>query len=94
MFHRIKKVRPLPDLVLQVEFMNGNTKIYDVKPLMNKLEVFKDLTRNGLFDLVRVDTGGYGIVWNDYIDLFCNELWKNGKSVSQQRTLQRSKRSN
>jgi hypothetical protein len=83
MFHRIKKVRPLPNLILRVEFMNGNTKIYDVKPLMNKLEVFKDLKRNGLFDLARVDVGGYGIVWNDYIDLFCNELWENGKNTSQ-----------
>jgi len=27
---------------------------------------------------LRVDTGGYGICWNDEIDLSCNELWENG----------------
>ena len=81
MFHRIKSVRPLSDMVLHVEFINGNTKHYDVKPLMKKWEVFKDLTQGGLFDLVSVDTGGYGIVWNEYIDLACNELWINGYIV-------------
>ena len=81
MFHRIKNVKPLSDMILYVEFINGEVKYYDVKPLLNKWEVFKDLKENNLFNLVSVDTGGYGIVWNDYIDLACDELWENGKSV-------------
>jgi len=81
MFYRIKSVKPLPDMILHVEFMSGNVKRYDVKPLMGKWEVFKDLAQGGLFDLVRVDKGGYGIVWNEYIDLACNELWINGYTV-------------
>ena len=78
MFHKIKTVKPLSDMILSVEFVSGNIKHYDVKPLMNKWEVFKDLKENNLFNLVSVDTGGYGIIWNDYIDLACNELWENG----------------
>jgi hypothetical protein len=74
----VKSVKPLPDLVLSVVFVSGETKLYDVKPLMAKHEVFKDLTQNKLFDLVRVDAGGFGIAWNDYIDLACNELWEKG----------------
>ena len=81
MFHKIKNVQPLPDMVLHVEFVGGAIKYYDVKPLMNKWEVFKDLKQGELFNFVRVDTGGYGIVWNDYIDLACNELWENGFDV-------------
>jgi hypothetical protein len=27
---------------------------------------------------VRVDTGGFGISWNDEIDLSCDELYDNG----------------
>jgi hypothetical protein len=68
-------------MVLHVEFICGNIKHYDVKPLMNKYEVFKDLVQGKLFDLVRVDNGGYGVVWNEYIDLACNELWENGFDV-------------
>jgi len=78
MFHKIKNIQPLPDMVLRVEFIDGIVKNYDVKPLMDKWEVFKDLAQGGLFGLVRVDSGGYGVVWNDYIDLSCNELWENG----------------
>ena len=81
MFHKVKSVRPLPDMVLHVEFFDGIIKHYDVKPLMSKWEVFKDLKQGGLFSLARVDTGGYGVIWNDYIDLACNELWENGCTV-------------
>ena len=28
-----------------------------------------------------VDVGGYGIVWNDDLDLSCDELWENGVQV-------------
>jgi len=90
MFHKIKSVKPLSDMILSVEFTDGNTKQYDVKLLMSKWEVFKDLKENKLFNLVQVDTGGYGIIWNDYIDLACNELWENGidlKTLSEEKQL-------
>jgi len=78
MFHKVKSVHPLPDMVLHVEFLDGSAKRYDVKPLMDKWDVFKDLAHGGLFGLVRVDAGGYGVIWNDYIDLACDELYENG----------------
>ena len=31
-----------------------------------------------VFASVTVDVGGYGIVWNDELDLSCDELWENG----------------
>ena len=65
-------------MMLHVEFMSGEIKHYDVKPLIDKWKVFKDLAQDELFNLVRVDKGGYGIVWNEYTDLSCNELWENG----------------
>ena len=33
------------------------------------------------FGCVCVDVGGYGIVWNDNLDLACDELWENGVAV-------------
>lgn len=29
-----------------------------------------------------VGQGGYGIVWNDELDLSCDELWENGVEVA------------
>jgi hypothetical protein len=42
-------------------------------------EAFKALSYiPGLFNLVKVEAGGYGISWNDHIDLACDELFENG----------------
>ena len=79
MFHKIKSVAPLPDYKLSVQFSEGTTKIYDVKPLFEKVPVFNSLFENAEeFTGVTVDVGGYGIVWNDDLDLSCDELWENG----------------
>ena len=67
MFHKVKEVVPLQDMRLCVRFANGSTKEYDVD--------------EHLFEEVQVDVGGYGIVWNDDLDLSCDELWKNGVDV-------------
>lgn len=57
-------------------------KCYDVKPLLAQWKPFEALTQiDGLFGQVKVDQGGYGISWNDEIDLSCNELWEGGLPV-------------
>ena len=33
-----------------------------------------------MFATVSVDVGGYGIVWNDELDLSYEELWENGNA--------------
>lgn len=82
MFHKVKSVSPLPDYRLSIQFSEGVTKIYDVKPLCKKMKSFQDFMKDPeLFYEVCVDTGGYGIVWNDAIDLSCDELFENGVQV-------------
>ena len=82
MFHKIKNVSPLPGFKLSVQFCEGVTKLYDVKPLFERLPVFADIEkRPEIFSGVSVDVGGYGIVWNDELDLSCDELWEHGVSV-------------
>lgn len=82
MYNKVASVRPLPDYCLLVTFISGEIKEYNVKPLFDKWEVFKDLASvKGLFEQVKVDAGGYGICWNDDIDLSCDELYYNGVSV-------------
>ena len=81
MFHKIKNVFPLADYRLSVQFAEGVTKIYDVKPLFDKIKPFAALIDVVEFEGVTVDIGGYGIVWNDDLDLSCDELWENGSRV-------------
>ena len=82
MFHKIKNVYALPDYRVSVQFSEGVTKIYDLKPLLEKMPMFAALKENdAAFFSVSVDVGGYGIVWNDDLDLSCDELWENGVQV-------------
>lgn len=83
MFYKVREVKPLPDFGLLVEFESGEKKRYNVRPLFEKWEPFKALaSTKGLFEQVKVDAGGYGISWNDDIDLSCNELYNNGAAES------------
>jgi len=82
MFHKVKAVNALPDYRLSVQFAEGVTKIYDVKPLFAKWAPFRTLENDPeLFSCVEVDVGGYGIIWNDDLDLSCDELFANSETV-------------
>ncbi|MBP3832053.1 MAG: DUF2442 domain-containing protein [Clostridia bacterium] len=80
MFYKIKTVEPLDNFILYITFENDIKKYYDLKILFDKWQEFKILQDNiKLFSNVKVDNGGYGISWNEEIDISCNELWENGK---------------
>ncbi len=82
MFHKLKSVSALPDFRLSVQFAEGITKIYDVNPLFNKWNTFSVLKKQPeLFWEVTVDQGGYGVIWNDELDLSCDELFESGQTV-------------
>lgn len=82
MFHKVKSVTAEDNLKLLVQFAAGITKRYDVAPLLDKWPAFCALRDvPGLFESVQVDAGGYGVSWNDDIDLACDELWDRGEVV-------------
>jgi hypothetical protein len=77
---KILTVRPLDNKKLLVKFVNGVEKIYDCAQLLH-LEAFKMLDNPAFFRSVKVDQGGYGISWNDDVDLSEYELWTNSVEV-------------
>lgn len=82
MFHKVKKVLPQKNYILQVTFVDGTEKEYDVKPLIEDIPEFNDLkTIPNLFEQVQVDVGGYGISWTEYIDLSSEDIWVSGKTL-------------
>lgn len=66
---------------LQVKFTNGVEIVYDCKPLIEKFEPFMALENEVFFRQVKTDAGGYGISWNDEVDLSEYELWTNAIEV-------------
>lgn len=66
MFHKVKSVSPLPNYKLSVGFSEGIVKLYDIKPLFEKIPAFTYLKEHPEeFACVSVDVGGYGVIWGD-----------------------------
>ena len=82
LFHKVKDVATASGLRLVVLFQNGTSKVYDVSPLLKRFPAFRELEDENLFSSVQVDQGGYGVIWNDDVDLSCDELWENGIEIA------------
>lgn len=76
-YPKILNVESIKGKRLLVTFQNGTKKIYDCSPLLEN-DIFKALQNDAFFNSVHVDKHGYGIVWNDELDLSESELWING----------------
>ena len=74
-FHKIKNVKAMDNLILKITFENEEVRYYDVKRLISEHKEFEILKDISLFNLVKVDSGGYGISWNDELDISCNTLY-------------------
>ncbi len=74
---KIKQVEAKDEYLLIVKFDNDLEKEYDCQQIMHR-SGFKPLKNKAFFRTVKVDTGGYGVSWNDDIDLSEYELWTNG----------------
>lgn len=77
---RIESVTPLEGKRLLVAFVNGVQKVYDCQRILN-LDRFRLLKYQAFFKAVTVDPGGYGVSWDDEMDLSEYELWNNGVEV-------------
>jgi len=81
MINKIMSASFLDNYIICAQFANSITKKYDLKPLFKEFKQFNKLKENNLFMYGQVDTGGYGVVWDDKIDLSADELWEKGKIV-------------
>ena len=83
MFHKITSLAMLPDYILLIGFACGEFKQFDLKPLMNKYPPFASLKNvDGLYEQAKIDAGGYGIVWNDDLDISAEGIYEKGVACS------------
>lgn len=77
----IKYVEPLDGHRLFVIFDNGVIKVYSLHERL-QTKTFQPLQDETLFRSVQIANGGYGVIWNDEIDLSEYELWAKGAEIS------------
>ena len=78
---KVSSAVPLEDMQVLVFFEDGKIKKFDVKTLIPDYPEFEDLKNPDLFNLLRVEPGGYGISWNEDLDCSEGELYENGIDV-------------
>ena len=82
MFNSIIDVKFKNNLIVEVQFQSGEIKKYDFKSLFAKYPIFKELEKNeNLFYSCKIAPGGYGIIFNDEIDIASEELFYNGTFI-------------
>lgn len=76
-YPKVKSVQALVGKRLLVTFDNNQTKVYDCAPVLDE-PAFQLLRDDAFFRNVHADPNGYGIVWNDEVDLAESEVWLHG----------------
>ena len=87
MYIGVKAVKPLTDYELLLTFVNGEQRIFDVKPFLN-LGKFSELRDTSLFQSVHIsfDT----IEWSNGTDLDPEMLYEKSRNISNRMELKES----
>ena len=72
-------VKPLPDYLLQVDFSNGERRLFDVKPYLRG-EWFSELLDMKVFNAVKIE--GLSVAWPDGQDIAPDCLYQNAVPVN------------
>lgn len=73
---RITAVQPNPDYTLTLSFDNGERRLYDVKPLIDKGGVMTALGDAARFNRVRLDEG-HSVAWDIDPNVDSSVVWEN-----------------
>ena len=80
--HRIiTKLDILDNMTFNATFADGEVVCFDVKTMFEKYPVFKALEDKALFSKLTIDGVGYGVSWNDELDLSSDGIYTRGKHV-------------
>jgi hypothetical protein len=78
----IEEIINIENFRMTIRFSEGTVKEVDLSPLLTK-EVFEPLNQDAFFKQAQIDQGGFGIIWNDEIDISEAYLWDKGQTLGQ-----------
>ena len=83
MFHKAIKLTFCKGTALDVLFQDGKTKHYDIAVLFDKYPQLKALKKRSLFLNGKL-MSGYGIIWNDDLDLETETIYQDGETIKEE----------
>ena len=81
MFHKAVNLTFQKGTAFDVLFQDGITKRYDISNLFDKYPQLKALNDRNLFLQGKL-MGGYGIMWNDELDIETETIYEDGETIS------------
>lgn len=83
MFHRAIDLKFIGGTEVEVTFSNGKVICYDVSVLFDSIPPLRALRNKELFTSGYLSQGGYGIIWNDDLDLDIETIYYDGNLVKE-----------
>ena len=71
----------LDGVKIELTFQDGKIIRFDLSSLFDKISSLKELQNRELFLSGYLDKGGYGIIWNDEVDIDTMTIYEDGKVV-------------
>lgn len=93
MSHCIQHATMITPEIIQAVFIGGEVIQYNLRQVISTFPQFQEIMKNPqLASQLSTDVGGYGISWNDELDLDAETIWKDGvliriESVSTERAV-------
>lgn len=81
MFHKATNLVFLDNCVILVGFKDNEWRTFDMKSMMKKHPIVEALKNEELFKSGKIEVGGFGIVWNDDIDISASSVYESGNKV-------------
>lgn len=75
MFKKIAAVQPFAGTELVVWFADGEARLFDAKAFIQSNSDYKSLADEELFNTVTLAAEGYGVSWDNDLDLGCKEIY-------------------
>lgn len=83
MFHKALDVRFREKVILDVVFQDGKVKRYDMSVLFDKYPQLRALENREMFLSGKL-MGGFGIMWNDDLDIEVETIYEEGLLVQEE----------
>lgn len=85
MFHKAIKLEFGKGVLIKVTFQDGKVKLFDMSTLFGKYPQLKALKNRLLFTKGKL-SGGYGIIWNDDLDIEAETIYEEGETIADNKT--------
>ncbi|MBO7674284.1 MAG: DUF2442 domain-containing protein [Atopobiaceae bacterium] len=82
MFKKIASVQPFAENNLVLWFVDGETRLVDALEIIKNHEGYEALDDPELFRSARLAAEGYGVSWDNGLDMGCKELYECGTQIN------------